>query len=79
LQHGSLLLDPSPHAPELPGFGGLTGIHVSPAMLARELGVKLSDALSMRMTAARLPDWWRVPVEESVQRKYGRPDWTTRR
>jgi len=79
LQHGSLLLESSPAAPELPGLGDLTGAHVSAAQLAADLAIRLSTALGAAMNESRLPDRLRMPIEGLIERKYGWPGWTMRR
>lgn len=79
LQHGSLLLESSPAAAELPGLGDLTGVHVSAAQLAADLAIRLSTALGAAMNESRLPDRLRLPIERLIERRYGWPGWTMRR
>jgi len=54
LQHGSLLLERSPHAPDFPGLHELTGIHLDRAALAAELGAAIAAVMDATCTAVTL-------------------------
>jgi hypothetical protein len=47
LQHGSLLLETSPAAPELPGLSNLISLSMAFARLAGQLGPRIAGALEM--------------------------------
>ena len=79
LQHGSLLLEKSPAAPELVGLNDLTGTNLTAAELAGDLPHQLSVAIQVRLQTSRLPDEMRPLITELESRKYGVPSWTKRR
>jgi lipoate-protein ligase A len=79
LQHGSILLAASPHAPHLSGIRELTGDIVSPELLAAELA----------RTFAQMTGWTLVPTdwsaemtarrEQLAEERYANSAWTERR
>jgi lipoyl(octanoyl) transferase len=79
LQHGSILLVASPHAPHLAGVRELTGVATDPAALAGELARAFT-----RMTGwALAPMDWPAAVRDRVAalaaEKYRQPAWNDRR
>jgi lipoate-protein ligase A len=79
LQHGSLLVETSPFAPELAGWLDLTGVHVSIDELVGSLTVAISAALVLRATSDRFPSELQSNAEELANNKYGHVAWTKRR
>lgn len=79
LQHGSLLLEKSPAAPELAGLRDLTGANLLPAELAAGLSVRLGDILVARLSESPLPSGLQSAIDELTNHKYGSPVWTKRR
>ncbi|MEX2317940.1 MAG: hypothetical protein WD669_12355 [Pirellulales bacterium] len=79
LQHGSLLLEASPAAPELPGICNLTGVPISASELTAELSTRLSELLHVSLIESRLPDELRFTVDRLIEEKYDLPAWTIRR
>ena len=79
LQHGSVLLDMSPAAPELPGIRQLSGILPDEQQLCTQWGRAIADALDVEI----LPCERNNAVGEAVRRlredKYNHPAWTERR
>jgi lipoate-protein ligase A len=79
LQHGSLLLESSPAAPELPGLRDCTGLAISVDQLIGELSRRISEAVKSRLIEAPLPDELRPTICRLRAGKYESPDWTFRR
>jgi lipoate-protein ligase A len=79
LQHGSLLLEKSSAAPELPGLVDLALIEVEPRQLASAVSVRLATDLDMRLSTSRFPPNLESNAEEFAEIKYGGPAWTNRR
>lgn len=79
LQHGSLLLETSPAAPELAGLLDLTGLRVSADQVTADFSQRLSESLDLAMRPGVLPDRLRMPIQELCERKYGWDGWNGRR
>lgn len=79
LQHGSILLERSPAAPELPGVSELLGRSVHPEELLQEWLGRLSEKLPWRRRPDSLTPHEGEAVELLVQSKYGSDDWNLRR
>lgn len=79
LQHGSLLLEKSPAAPELEGLNDLTAAGQKPADLAAELLGKLSVALSLHPEMTSISADRQSQAADLESRKYAAPAWTKRR
>jgi lipoate-protein ligase A len=79
LQHGSLLLETSPFAPELPGLRDCTGLAISADQLISELASRIGQALESRLIESPLPDALWATVCRLRTEKYESPDWTFRR
>jgi lipoyl(octanoyl) transferase len=79
LQHGSLLLETSPAAPELPGVNNLTGTSLTAADVSAALANTMRRALRIDLEESKLPEDRRVLAAELETRKYGVPSWTKRR
>jgi len=70
LQHGSILLARSPHAPELLGIGELTGIAISPADLIAAWRPRLQACLGAA-AAAELSGRERLRADALVRDRFG--------
>jgi lipoate-protein ligase A len=79
LQHGSLLLERSPAAPELPGLRDLTGVALEPRQLAVAASDHLAAALNLRLADSLFPPESQSIAAELANRKYGGLAWTNRR
>jgi len=79
LQHGSLLLNTSPAAPELAGLGDLTGLDVSTAELSNRISLQITGVLGLPMTPTALPPNLELIARELANSKYGAAAWTNRR
>jgi lipoate-protein ligase A len=78
LQHGSLLLQRSPAAPELPGLLDLTGCDVRVVQLML-LVDGLQEALDMEFLPTAVPPEVESKARELANRRYGNIAWTKRR
>ena len=79
LQHGSVLLEQSPHAPELPGIRELTSINMTAAELAAAWMEKLSSRLNLEFRPSQLTD---TEIEHSGQirqAKFASVNWNAKR
>lgn len=79
LQHGSLLFERSPAAPELPGLCDVAGFSISTEELTSALCEKLSECLHLRLIPYDLTADLQSRAAELANNKYGSPAWTTRR
>jgi lipoate-protein ligase A len=75
LQHGSVLIERSPHAPEFPGLRELTGVELIPGQLGDEIGAALGGALAGSIESAPLsPDEF-VRARELERTRYSTLRW----
>ncbi len=79
LQHGSILLAGSPHAPTLPGFRELTGRTIMIPELASALEKLFIAKTGWNLTAADWTSGELERIEELVHIKYGQPAWNQKR
>jgi lipoate-protein ligase A len=79
LQHGSLLLESSPAAPELPGWRDCTGLAISADQLIQAIAAEICQALNTRFVESPLPDPLRATARRLRVEKYESPEWTFRR
>jgi lipoate-protein ligase A len=79
LQHGSLLLERSPNAPELAGCCDLTGLTLSREELIESLANQLSAALETQLCVAVLPEMMKSKALVLANSKFGSASWTNRR
>jgi lipoate-protein ligase A len=79
LQHGSLLVERSPAAPELPGLTDLVGLTVSAADVAQAVKSRLAASIRLQLFAAALSPELESKAAELANNKYGSPAWTNRR
>jgi lipoyl(octanoyl) transferase len=79
LQHGSLLLERSPAAPELKGWSELAALNVTANTLISKVGNRLSKALQLELHEIKLPPELESKAAQIANNKYGSPAWTKRR
>jgi lipoate-protein ligase A len=79
LQHGSLLVEKSPFAPELAGWLDLTGAPLSIDALVDSLTVAIAGALALAAKLEQFPSKLKSNAEEVANNKYGHDAWTKRR
>jgi lipoate-protein ligase A len=79
LQHGSLLLEVSPAAPELPGLRDCAGLAISASQLAAELAARIGGAIGARLAEQPLGTSVRQIVDVLEDQRYKSPGWNRRR
>ncbi len=79
LQHGSLLLERSPAAPELPGLLDLAARRIEADLLRDAWIAELVGRLGLRWNREALSDFERDRARELVQEKYAADRWTIHR
>ncbi|HVT26619.1 MAG TPA: hypothetical protein VHE81_01240 [Lacipirellulaceae bacterium] len=79
LQHGSLLLQQSPSAPELAGLFDLVGQNFETAEVTKLVATRLENALRMHLHRSVLPPKLQSKAEKLANIKYGSAGWTKRR
>jgi lipoate-protein ligase A len=78
LQHGSLLLERSPAAPELKGWSDLTDLNVSADTLISAVGNRLGQALQLHLHESKFPPELESKAIQIANNKYVSPGWTKR-
>jgi len=79
LQHGSLLVEASPAAPELPGLRNLDGPFLPIKSLIEAVSARLIAALNIRLIPGELTPELQSKAAELTNNKYGTVEWTNRR
>jgi lipoate-protein ligase A len=79
LQHGSLLLEKSPCAPELAGWRDVTGIDLSTADLMNRLTVRVAEVLCAANLSRVISAQLQSKFGEIANSKYSSTAWTKRR
>lgn len=79
LQHGSLLLQASPFAPELPGIRELAGVLLDPQQLGESIAVGFSREFALELERGQLSSAETVAAEEWRQSRFAHPAWNTSR
>jgi lipoate-protein ligase A len=79
LQHGSLLLEKSASAPELPGLSDLIGNAPAVQDLVARVCEELTFACKIRLVTYQLSAELQSKAAEVANNKYGSPMWTNRR
>ena len=79
LQHGSLLLEKSPAAPELPGLNDVTGHALAADKITAAVSVHFSGHFGARLINSGLSFELELKSCELANNKYGSPTWTHRR
>lgn len=76
LQHGSVLLERSPHAPDFPGIAELTGIRLDPPALSRQVGAAIAQALDADLEPAELSVAEHDAAQALERTRYSSIRWT---
>jgi lipoate-protein ligase A len=79
LQHGSLLVEQSSAAPELPGLIDLTGSEVAVESLITAVCVEIATSLNVSLVPSELPANLQSKATLLSNTKYGSEAWTKRR
>lgn len=79
LQHGSILLMASHHAPELKGIFEMTNLILNSAEIADAIRERLRAEPYWRMERKPFPSDWRDRVTQRAAERYGNDEWTYRR
>jgi hypothetical protein len=78
LQHGSVLIAHSRHAPEFPGIQDLNTEVVLPAVLADRFAARIAPLLADRSQATALSSRELESAEQLQQERYSKLDWQAR-
>lgn len=79
LQHGSLLLEASPLAPQLPGVFDLTSKRLDPIEMVDPIAKHLGESLGFHWVSGQFTDEERQRSEYIESEKFGSTAWTHRR
>lgn len=79
LQHGAVLLERSPAAPELPGLNDLASIHLTANNLIAQWSARLAARLDLHLAPARGLTKTLEDRSRRLAEKYQGPAWTDRR
>jgi lipoate-protein ligase A len=79
LQHGSLLLEKSPHAPELAGWRDLTGIAPNIDDVFHAVASQLCNVLRLQPVPFEFSRQLESTAADLANNKYGSVEWTKRR
>jgi len=79
LQHGSVLLQKSEVAPELPGIAEITRVEISPNELLSRLPSCLAEILLQNQLEIQLDAATLAEIQELTRKKYSCDGWTERR
>lgn len=79
MQHGSILLARSEHAPTLPGIAELAGVSIEPTDLANRLAAAFADATGWTMVADDWTEEELATASELERSKYSAGEWNERR
>jgi lipoate-protein ligase A len=79
LQHGSLLLAASPHAPVLPGVQELSGRNFPIPEICSAIQSEFAHQTGWRLVPGDWTNGERRRIEELVADKYAQPAWTRKR
>ncbi len=79
LQHGSLLMERSPAAPELPGWKDLSTAPATAESLTPQLVEHLANRLNFHLNPHQLPTELQSLASDLANSKYGAASWTNRR
>lgn len=79
LQHGSLLLHRSEAAPELAGFGDLSGQKVEASDVVETVAGIATGLLGLEVSPSGFPPQLELKAQDLANNKYGAAGWTNRR
>lgn len=75
LQHGSILLERSPHAAEFPGIADLTGIALDRFQLGEQVGAAIANVVGSRAERSGLDDSEQRRASELERERYSTLRW----
>lgn len=79
LQHGSLLIERSTAAPQLPGWNELSNVAITAQRLMPLVAEDLANRLNFHLNSRKLPAELQSVAGDLANRKYGAALWTKRR
>ena len=79
LQHGSLLIEKSTCAPELPGISDLVNVKLSTEDLTGGILQAIGDSLNLALVRTSLTEKQKKNAEEIRLKKYGNAEWTAKK
>jgi lipoate-protein ligase A len=79
LQHGSLLLERSPAAPELEGWNDIADLNVAANTLISKVADRVTQTLKLDLHESKLPLELESNAAQIANSKYGSSAWTKRR
>ncbi|HWB10485.1 MAG TPA: biotin/lipoate A/B protein ligase family protein [Pirellulales bacterium] len=79
VQHGTVLLNASPAAPELPGIEDLSAIRLEREEWAWQVRDAVTGALDLEPEDVPLRERERAAAQRTVDQKHGRKEWCARR
>lgn len=79
LQHGSLLMNRSECAPELPGIWDLADVEIPENVFVQGVITAMTTGLSLSLEQTSLSADQRKNAETILRQKYGNADWTSKR
>jgi len=79
LQHGSLILARSPHAPEVPGIGEVSGKKLFHEPIAERWSLAIADRLRLNLVSGELSELELDATRTLALEKYTAGNWTTKR
>ncbi len=79
VQHGSLLLEQSRYAPELPGLRNLTSLQMSTELLIHTWTEKLGSRLNLEFKPTRMTDNETRQMDQWTKEKFLCAEWTEKR
>lgn len=79
LQHGSILLERSPFAVELPGIFDLTGVKVDDGLMSRALQGLISEKTRAELVPFEIPALWMDLAQRIETERFGSSAWTHNR
>lgn len=79
LQHGSLLIERSAAAPELPGLHDLAGCQVRISDFTASVCRRLAASIKVRFVPCQMSEELQSKAADLANHKYGCPSWTKRR
>lgn len=79
MQHGSILLAQSAHAPDLPGIREITGVTLTPTKLVAAIQRSFAEATGWRLEESDWTELEKNTTEELAAQKYASSAWNEKR
>ena len=79
MQHGSILLRRSPHAPNLPGIAELSGVNLEGQELVEACVVEFATETGWTIQPSNWSDAERALADELNRTKYSAAEWNEKR